>query len=124
LARKISLVARHKIFSIDPVESVESGGNRWLVSVIRTGGDWDVPAVKTLVQLGFCQELEVEGQPIPTPKHVFVKYDYGDNPAAIRDSVLNRIEPFNKKNPNIKTYVVVTEDLVPLIESYGAETKK
>ncbi|MDR3116999.1 MAG: hypothetical protein LBT98_00250 [Puniceicoccales bacterium] len=67
--------------------------------------------MKALLEMGFCQELELDGELVPTPAHVFVKYEVGGDPAAIRDQILDKIEPFNGKDSEIKTYVIVTEDL-------------
>jgi hypothetical protein len=86
-----------------------------LVSVFRTGGEWDEPAIKMLKEMGFSQELPVGDERVPTPKHVFVKYEYGKDPNALRDAILDRIEKTIKKGSKAKTFVVITDDLVPLL---------
>jgi hypothetical protein len=90
-----------------------------LVSVLRIGGSWDGDSAATLKKMGFTQELTVDDVPVPTPTHVYVKYESGSNAAKIRDRVLNAIEPFNGSNPAVKTYVVISDDFATLLLNEG-----
>jgi hypothetical protein len=86
-----------------------------LVSVLRVGGPWDSGSIAALLKLGFVQELTVDGVKVSTPGHVYVKYEDEKNAVALRDKVLGVIEPFNQKGSPIKNYVIVSEDLAPLL---------
>jgi hypothetical protein len=103
---------------------MDGKGKKTLVSVFRREGEWDEKCVKVLREMGFTQELPVEGESVPTPKHVFVKYDRGASPAAMRDAVLDRLEKVLPKEDKSKVYVVVTDDLVPLLVEEVAAKKK
>lgn len=89
--------------------------DQYMVSVFRSEGEWDENGIKTLREMGFSQELDVDGKPIKTPKRVFVKYDRADDVNQLRDMVLDKMEKVVKKGSKDKVYVVVTDDLVPLV---------
>jgi hypothetical protein len=92
---------------------------RFLISVFNGGGKWHEDGVKCLKELGFTQQLKVGEKFLPTPAHVFVKYETGEDPSVLRDRILDRIEKTVKKGETSKVYVVVTDDLAPLIASTG-----
>lgn len=88
---------------------------QYLVSVFRQEGEWDSQGIKTLREMGFSQELDVNGKAVATPHGVFVKYDRSKDPSELRDKIMDKIEDNISTPEGERVYVVVSDDLVPLM---------
>ncbi|MDR3317065.1 MAG: hypothetical protein LBS68_03305 [Puniceicoccales bacterium] len=96
------------------------GGKKFLISVFIQGGKWTNESVKCLEKMGFSQEISIGGNLHPIPEHVFAKYDGGKNLEKTRDEILDKVERTIKKGSGTKVYVVITDDLVPLLIGDGS----